>query len=895
MSGHGEDAPGPPPNSASAHAHATTASSTIPAQTNHTTSLIEHTRTPAPTPDSPLEHVPNSSNTTASARGGTKDRTPQESPPTTTTATTTVTVTATAPAPTAGPTPMDNHSPRSVSASNSTSSNLGSASVLTSRISLPPPPPPMSLSTGYFSQVPTQSTTQLQLQVNTKSCSTSPPTLNLVPATPRPTSANSKPLTTDIPTSSPSTLSKHKRQPVLPYLVTPKEEKSHGAIWGLWDHDDGLPSKSIAKVTKSSKGPPSTSGSSKVVTSMGAEAGRKALLALQSVAAEEGAPISSGAPRKKASAQQLASKFTILAPPLSSTLSVASAPVSPHKERVIEALATGISPPTPFESVSLPATPTATENRSSCLPENGFFLAVMSVYWSNLVGPRIEQIWTPRVGCPDESTLNQLAKQILNGEVMRTTETVESKMVVLQEEGLIAMSYLYTANPSMAETCSFSSTTLGITTGTLAMSTKFVLSFVVPLAYLQNFSGFFGVMSDHAPVLIEILRGLRSGLRLNVALDLFAEEHLVPFVEDVMTMEAVAMAIEGAKVSHIALGREGDQVFGREFLNRAITSHLQTNSSTVVVGNNITIMNMMINTLALFLSAEDRAKSCHARKQHRYLPDLFLQGIYTPSIGKQSNTSGTTIDAETGLPLRKSGRCNRLYHILSSPFPTTIVDTVRCKVEQTERFPKYTALRSEYMREQTKCVIGRSISRVTAWNASNQVGYLNLSSIPPQTFQKNTGSDAGGFWGAKRENSWTRVEWKGQKVVRSVQSAAPMVENLVRCTVGLPIEMREGYVRQWRRGLVKRSMSLVKFVRKEGVDLAERLEHQQRNPKQKAATTDPDSTLDEDPLQQVTVQSAQEIFQQLGIDSSDLSIILGTAERILPSITEFFRVHLGVE
>ncbi|KAG0073801.1 hypothetical protein BGZ90_011280 [Linnemannia elongata] len=872
MSGHGEDAPGPPPTPASAHAHATTTPSAIPAQTinnNNTAPLIDHTKTPAPTPDSLPEHAPNSSNTITSTRGGTKDRAPQESPPTTTTATTTVTATATAPAPTAGPTPMDNHSPRSVSASNSTSSNLGSAPAFNSRISSPPPP--MSLATGYFSQVPTQSTTQLQLQVNTKSCSTSPPTLNLVPATPGPTSANSKPLTTDLPTSNPSTLSKHKGQPVLPYLVTPKEEKT------------------IAKVTKSSKGPPSTSGSSKVVTSMGAEAGRKALLALQSVAAEEGAPISSGA-----SAQQLASKFTILAPPMSSTLSVASAPVSPHKERGIEALATGLSPATPFESVSLPATPTATENRSTCLPENGFFLAVMSVYWSNLVGPRIEQIWTPRVGCPDESTLNQLAKQILNGEVMRTTETVESKMVVLQEEGLIAMSYLYTANPSMAETCSFSSTTLGITTGTLAMSTKFVLSFVVPLAYLQNFSGFFGVMSDHAPVLIEILRGLRSGLRLNVALDLFAEEHLVPFVEDVMTMEAVAMAIEGAKVSHIALGREGDQVFGREFLNRAITSHLQTNSSTVVVGNNITIMNMMINTLALFLSAEDRAKSCHARKQHRYLPDLFLQGIYTPSIGKQSNTSGSTIDAETGLPLRKSDRCSRLYHILSSPFPTTIVDTVRCKVEQTERFPKYTALRSEYRREQTKCVIERSISRVTAWNASNQVGYLNLSSIPPQTFQKNTGSDAGGFWGAKRENSWTSMEWKGQKVVRPVQSAAPMVENLVRCTVGLPIEMREGYVRQWRRGLVKRSMSLVKFVRKEGVDLAEQLEQQQRNPKQKSTSADQDSTLDEEP-QQATVQSAQEIFQQLGIDSSDLSIILGTAERILPSVTEFVRVHLGVE
>ncbi|KAF9954754.1 hypothetical protein BGZ72_004300 [Mortierella alpina] len=755
-------------------------------------------------------------------------------------------------------------------------------------------PPPQSLPPGSLAHAQAQfpATLTTQLQVNIKACATSsPPTLNLVPATPGPPSSGStKPAATDLPMSNPSTLSKHKGVPVLPYLVTPKEEKSHGAIWGLWDHDDVHP---VSKLSSKGKGPPSTSGSSKVVTSIGAEAGRKALLALQSVAAEEGAPISSAGLRKKASAQQLASKFTILAPPLTSTLSVASAPVSPHKDRDMDSIGTGMSQNTPFESISLPATPTAMENRSHCLPDNGFFLAVMSVYWSNLVGPRIEQIWTPRVGCPDESTLNQLAKQILNGEVMRTSETVEPKMVVLQEEGLIAMSYLYTANPSMAESCSFSSTTLGTTTGTLAMSTRFVLSFVVPLAYLQNFSGFFNIMSDHAPILIEILRGLRGSLRLNVALDLFAEEHLVPFVEDVMTMEAVAMAIEGAKVSHIALGREGDQVFGREFINRAITSHLQTNSSTVVVGNNITIMNMMINTLALFLSAEDRAKSCHARKQHRYLPDLFLQGIYTPSIGKQPHSSGTTIDAETGLPLRRVERNNRLYHILSSPFPTTIVDTVRCTVEQTERFPKYTALRSEYRREQTKCVISRSISRLAAWNASNQGGgYIYQGSIPPQSFQKGTGSDAGGFWGPRRENSWTSVEWKGQKVVRPVQSAAPMVENLVRCAVGLPIEMREGYVRQWRRGLVKKALTLVKFARTEGVELAEQLAQQRTHLRN--APLDHDTTTDDDISQIPLTKSPQEIFQQMGLDSSDLSIVLGTAERLLPSITEFVRVHLGV-
>lgn len=62
----------------------------------------------------------------------------------------------------------------------------------------------------------------------------------------------------------------------------------------------------------------------------------------------------------------------------------------------MDAVAIVLPQGTPFESISLPATPTATENRSHCLPDNGFFLAVMSVYWSNLVGPRIEQVMAGR-------------------------------------------------------------------------------------------------------------------------------------------------------------------------------------------------------------------------------------------------------------------------------------------------------------------------------------------------------------------------------------------------------------------------------------------------------------------------------------------------------------------
>ncbi|KAF8975467.1 hypothetical protein BGZ46_009101, partial [Entomortierella lignicola] len=493
MSGHGEDVPGQPPSSAPT------------TQPNVKEQSLPNTTSP------PILSTPNVSNEKE-----------QRDQPTLSAQT---------------PNPMDNHSSRPISSSNMTpatststttssttttntsitSTNNTAATTTKTRIS-----PPQSLPPGLIAQAqalfPAFPTTQLQLQVNTKACPTSsPPTLNLVPATPSaPTSSLSTRSSTagDPPTSNPSTLSKHKGLPVLPILVTPKEEKSHATILRLWDFDESLQSgKSSTKTPKSSKGPPSTSGSAKVVTSLGPEAGRKAVLALQSVVAEEGGSISSGAPRKKSSTQQLTSKFTIHTPPPSSSLSVSSAPVSPHLQRSsVETLKTSLSPIVPFESISLPATPTAAENRSHCLPDNGFFLAVMSVYWSNLVGPRIEQVWTPRVGCPDEPTLNLLAKHVLNGEVMRVTEAIEPKMVILQEEGLIAMSYLYTANPSMTDNCSYSSTTLGSTTGTLAMSTKFVLSFIVPLVYLQNYSSFLGIMSDHAPVLIEVLRGLRAGL-----------------------------------------------------------------------------------------------------------------------------------------------------------------------------------------------------------------------------------------------------------------------------------------------------------------------------------------------------------------------------------------------
>ncbi|KAF9168284.1 hypothetical protein DFQ26_000115 [Actinomortierella ambigua] len=428
-----------------------------------------------------------------------------------------------------------------------------------------------------------------------------------------------------------------------------------------------------------------------------------------------------------------------------------------------------------------------------------------------------------------------------------------------------------------------------------------------------------------------------------------------------MTIDAVAMAVEGAKVSHIALGREGDQVFGRDFINKAITSHLQTHLSTVVVGNNITIMNMMINTLALFLSAEERAKSCHARKQHRYIPDLYLQGIYTPSIGRNGHGGGGgggQDGGEAGGGFGGGGsyvRPIRYHHILCSRYPTTIVDTVRCTVEQTEGFPGYASRRSDFRREYTKNLVDRAVARVQAWSAnqyhpaSAPLPFSDAAvAMSPQQQHQQYQQQQQGFWTSassssstsKRANNWTSLEWRGLKVVKPVQRAAPMIEDLVRCVVALPIEMREGYVRQWRRGLMKRALVIVKFVRKEGVELAERIRTEAKDGVERmngegengsryeghslspdsagqeeifSPTGSPSGTGGEDEQQQQQqhkpgtattnsgnnnskqrkAMSAQALFQQLDLGPTDLSIVLGMAERLLPCTTEFVQEFLS--
>lgn len=60
-------------------------------------------------------------------------------------------------------------------------------------------------------------------------------------------------------------------------------------------------------------------------------------------------------------------------------------------------------------------------------------------------------------------------------------------------------------------------------------------------------------------------------------------------------------------------------------------------------------------------------------------------------------------------------------------------------------------------------------------------------------------------------NDWS----KRQGIFERSESIAPMVQTLLDETRRIPPRVRESYVRQWRRSLVKRALAMIKFVEDE--------------------------------------------------------------------------------
>ncbi|KAL9557107.1 hypothetical protein MBANPS3_001564 [Mucor bainieri] len=377
--------------------------------------------------------------------------------------------------------------------------------------------------------------------------------------------------------------------------------------------------------------------------------------------------------------------------------------------------------------------------------EQSFFSAAMLIQWSNLVGPKVEKMWS--VEPLEEKLQMMIGRQVLNGEMGRTLKGVEPKWIVLHRQAIICTAFLFN-DPTLESLCA--------------------LVLVVPVRYLRNFSQYFQVLCDRIPIqLVEPLVQLRKVYKRHAtpwstALSYFKVNHLMPFVQSVMDLESVSLPIDCVKTSHTILDHESRQMLESPFIAKVITSHLQTFGSTLLVGNTLTSMNMVINTLALFLSLEERSRSSHARKHHHYMPDLYLQGLLIQDV------EGMETKVEIA--------------VLDSTVPTTLVDMTRLIVRKTPLFTSYHQLKSQYH------------TAVASKLEDNFANFVNDNNATVNNM-----------------NDWN----KRQSVFERTDCIAPMVQTLLDETRRIPTRMREAYLRQWRRSLIKRALAMIKFVQDE--------------------------------------------------------------------------------
>lgn len=131
--------------------------------------------------------------------------------------------------------------------------------------------------------------------------------------------------------------------------------------------------------------------------------------------------------------------------------------------------------------------------------EQSFFSAAMLIQWSNLVGPKVEKMWS--VEPLEEKLQMMIGRQVLNGEMGRTLKGVEPKWIVLHRQAIICTAFLF-HDPTLESLCA--------------------LVLVVPVRYLRNFSQYFRVLCDRIPIqLVEPVVQLRKVYKRHAVVNIY--------------------------------------------------------------------------------------------------------------------------------------------------------------------------------------------------------------------------------------------------------------------------------------------------------------------------------------------------------------------------------------
>lgn len=298
----------------------------------------------------------------------------------------------------------------------------------------------------------------------------------------------------------------------------------------------------------------------------------------------------------------------------------------------------------------------------SKLAESGPFVAVVLCYWDNVLGPRLQHVWRG-VGDAEfqEASVRYVVGRTLHGELLRDTpeNLIDTKLFVLKDHSIICHSFIFYGRDKSGTNISG-------------------LSLIIPFSEFKSYLPYVELVEERVKILIAKLRVLQAKDLTSAVLSFGS--HLPRFVKTITSLQSVGVP-DPIPLSETAFGPGQSNKFEDRFLMRVITSHLQTFGSTLVVGKALDKVNMMVNTLALLLSSEERRRSRYAvetlsNDSDLYDSDLFVQGLLKSTKDPFS------------LPVKG---------IITSSLPSTLVDLDTGEVKQTCPFNEHVVIRKEFI------------------------------------------------------------------------------------------------------------------------------------------------------------------------------------------------------
>eukprot|EP00040_Diaphanoeca_grandis_P013784 m.69609 g.69609 ORF g.69609 m.69609 type:complete len:591 (-) comp24114_c0_seq1:156-1928(-) len=266
------------------------------------------------------------------------------------------------------------------------------------------------------------------------------------------------------------------------------------------------------------------------------------------------------------------------------------------------------------------------------------FEAIILSQWDDVVGPCNKHVWTR--GLSAQSTFCSKLLPFhpvctLNGEISRENvglETAEYKFYLLSEIGYAMGSFIFTTPSS----------------GSL-----YAISLVLPATQLESYLAIQRLCINRMRHLIKKLQIiLKTDVLESNTIDEFTEL-LQSFLIGISRIGIHSFPSDSYQLEKTAFGKANKHTIDQDFLAAAITVHLESGGVSIILGEDIKQINVMIDTLSLFLHEDECKRSRYAYDvEFQYAPDLVLQGIITDgkkatfdsSILSKSTSPSTIID-----------------------------------------------------------------------------------------------------------------------------------------------------------------------------------------------------------------------------------------------------------